>query len=371
MLASLLKDIEKVAIFEKNSKLGEKLKISGGGKCNISNRNVSEKRYLGDTSFISNILDDFSIDEIYNICKKHNFKPKLDERLVSGSLFCHSSKDILEVFYREIDTKSMFLNCEIYDVEKIENGYLIKTERGYFKSEKVVIASGGLSYPSVGVSDIAYKIGEKFGHEIIKPLPALVGLTVQKDQFWFKNLSGLSLNCKAKIGEREISGDLLFTHKGFSGPLVFNISLYWSSGKISLDFLPEYKLENFLKRGSNKLISTAIPLPKNFIREFLKSIDLEDKAISKLSNDEVLKLSLLKNYIFAPAGNFGLSKAEITKGGVSTLEIDENSMMSKKSENLFFIGENLDVSGELGGFNIHFAFASAKRCANFLRRNLG
>lgn len=227
----------------------------------------------------------------------------------------------------------------------------------------MIIATGGVSYPKIGATDIGFKIAQSFGHKIEKLNPALVGFTVQKDEFWFKNLSGISLTADIKVEDKTFRDSLLFTHKGVSGLGVLSASLYWQKGQIEIDFLPKYPLDKFLK-NSQKQITTLLPLPKRFTKEFLKSIDLEDKPIYKLTDNEKDRLKKLKNYSFAPAGNFGYSMAEVTKGGVSTDEINPNSMESKLIKNLYFIGEVVDVTGELGGYNFQWAFSSAFVCAN-------
>ena len=157
---------------------------------------------------------------------------------------------------------------------------------------------------------------------------------------------------------------IYFTHKGISGPVVLTGSLYWKKGKISLDFLPNNDLKKLLDKKVKKQISSQISLPKRFIAEFLDSIHVDDKPIYKLKKDEIEKLEVLKNYEFAPAGNFGFTKAEVTKGGINTDEIDALTFESKLQKDLYFIGEVLDVTGELGGYNFQWAFSSANSLVN-------
>ncbi len=362
MLASILK--RDICLIDKNSEIGAKIKVSGGGRCNITNRNISSEKYLGDKNFIKPILENFSEKELLSFCKNRNLFPKVENRSVSGSYFCKSSKDVISMFEKELKRVPKFLSREVLDVEFSKEIFTISTSLESIKAKKVVVASGGLSFPNLGASNIAFKIGEKFGHKIENLAPALVGFTVQKEQFWFKNLSGVSLQAKARIGEKELFGDILFTHKGCSGPLILNSSLYWQKGKIVLNFLPHQKLENILIGKKN--ISTLLPLPKKFILEFLNSVDLKDKPANKISEAELEKLKTLQNYQFSPAGNFGYSKAEVTKGGISTDEVNSQTMESKLQKNLYFLGEALNVTGELGGYNFQFAFSSAITCANLI-----
>lgn len=361
MVASLLKD-KNIALIEANSEVGIKVKIAGGGKCNITNKFLSEKNYFGDRDFIKNILDKFNNKALLEFLNKRGLEPIIRDKKY---YFCkNSSSEILNIFKNELQNIPIFLNHKVLNVTK-KDEFIIETNREKFLAKKLIVASGGISYPQVGASDIGFKIAQTFGHKIKKLSPALVGFTVQKDEFWFKNLSGVSLLADIKVEDKAFRDSILFTHKGISGLGVLSASLYWQKGQMEIDFLPNYPLEKFLK-SSKKQITTLLPLPKRFTKEFLKSVELEDKAIDKLSNDEKEKLKKLKHYTFAPAGNFGYSKAEVTRGGVDTDEIDINSMESKIVENLYFLGEVLNVTGELGGYNLQWAFSSAFVCGSIL-----
>lgn len=363
MLSSLIKN-KKIILLEANDKIGKKIKISGGGKCNITNSHINSHNYLiNNELFIKNILNNFTNEDLLKFLNKNNVYPKIDERLVKGTYFCDSSSLIISMFYKLISHINLQLNQVVIDVS-YKNEFIINTNKNIFKSKKVIIASGGLSYTNLGASCIAFDIAKKFGHTIKTLNPALVGFTVQKEQFWFKLLSGLSLKVEIKIGKKIFNGGFLFTHKGCSGPVILNSSLYWSKGDIQIDFIPNIKnISNLF--NSHKFISSSFNLPKRFIIEFLKSINLEDKAMNKLTIDEKKRLSIIKKYKFSPAGNFGYKKAEVTKGGINTYEIDDN-MQSKLKKNLYFIGECLDITGELGGYNFQSAFSSAFVCSKDL-----
>ncbi len=359
---------KKVCIIEANSRIGEKIKISGGGKCNITNELLSSENYLGDRNFLEELFRTFSKDDLLKFLNKNNVFPTLDPRLTKGTYFCKSSNDVISMFSLLTKTVKKYLNTNVLDID-FSGHFKIHTQNQTIEAKKVILASGGLSYSKLNASSIAYDIAEKFGHSIIKCEPALVGLTVQKEQFWFKNLSGLSVMVDVFVKEsakenKKVEGSLLFTHKGCSGPVILTSSLYWKKGKITIDFLPKKNINNFLK--GNKKISSALPLPKRFIQEFLVSINLEDKAVSSLNREEKEKLKILKHYEFSPAGNFGFSKAEVTRGGINTDEINHRTFESLKQKNLYFIGECLDITGELGGFNFQFAFSSAYSCAKNL-----
>lgn len=364
MLASNLKS-KNICIIDNNPKVGAKIKVSGGAKCNITNKKVSSNNYLGNSDFVKKILNEFSNEDLCIYLKNQNLDFKINEKIVKGTYFCNTSQDVIDMFSKLVYGKTLYLDEKVIDIN-FDKNFTIKTSKKNINAKKVVIASGGLSYQTLGATSIGYDLAKKFGHTITKLDPALVGFTVQKDQFWFKELSGISLKVKALVENKSFEGNILFAHKGITGPVILNSSLYWKKGKMALDFLPNKPFKSFLK--GNKNISSSFNLPKRFMVEFLKSINLEDKSISSLNSEELEKLKVLKNYEFAPAGNFGYTKAEITKGGVSTYEINVFNMESLKQNGLYFIGEVLDVSGELGGYNFQFAFSSAMVCAKDLNR---
>ena len=335
MVAHKYKDRD-IALIESNADIAQKMKISGGGKCNITNTSVKLSHFFGDSDFVKKSLDNFSKEDLLQFLKHHDLQPVIQK---NQYYFCkNSASEIINIFRQSLKNKKMYLAHVVQKVEK-ESLFKIYTQNAIFTCKNLIVASGGLSYPRIGASGIAYEIAEHFGHDIITPKPALVGFTVQKEQFWFKELSGISSCVRIKVGEKVFCDDMLFTHKGISGPVVLNASLYWDKGEIEIDFVPSlafHKLETLSKK--------KIPLPKRFLTAFL----------------ERYPLKMLKSYRFSPAGNFGYAKAEVTRGGIDTSEIDASSMMSKKVENLFFVGECLDVTGELGGYNFQWAFSSAQ-----------
>lgn len=367
MLASQLdkRKFPNICIIDANAKVGSKIKVSGGAKCNITNELVTHKNYLGDRDFVKELLQKFSKDDLLEFLNKNGVYPKINPKIVKGTYFCNSSSDVIDMFLRLITHVKKFLSTKVIDVD-FNGNYKVKTEKNIIEAKKVVIASGGLSYPVLNATSLAFDIAKKFGHSIEKLEPALVGFTVQKEQFWFKNLSGLSLGVHTFVEDKSFEGSLLFAHKGCSGPVILTSSLYWKKGKMAIDFLPNKKIESFLR--SNKKISTALPMPKRFIEEFLKSVELEDKAVSALSNEEKEKLKLLKYYEFAPAGNFGYTKAEVTRGGILTDEINHKTFESLKQKGLYFIGECLNITGELGGFNFQIYFSQSYTCAKELNK---
>ena len=345
-----------VALIDSNAKIGAKILVSGGGKCNLTNRFACSENYLGDKAFIEKALKAYPASSTLSFVKEHHVS--LQERS-HGQMFCaNSAKDLVSLLGRLTSFCTFYLSTTVLHVKKEEH-FVIHTDKGTIAAKKVVVASGGLSYASIGASDIGYEIAKHFGHTIITPQPALVGLTLQKEQFWMKELSGIAFPVSLHVEGKRFSENLLFAHKGISGPVVLSGSLYWKIGTIAIDFLPHIKEMNILfKTHAHKQITTALGLPKRFTKAFLDAYALEDKALSKLNSEEKKRVLTLKNYTFSPAGNFGFTKAEVTRGGVCTEEVDAHCFESRLCKNLYFIGEVLDVTGELGGFNFQWAFAS-------------
>ena len=357
MAASHLQGFD-VALIDSNPKMGAKLLISGGGKCNLTNRFATEQNYLGDASFIAPILKAFSPKDMLSFVKQHHLA--LQERS-HGQMFCaNSAKELISIFGRLTKDCTFYLSTTVQKVLK-DDTFCIHTSHGMIYAKPVVISSGGLSYASIGASGIGYEIATSFGHTLQTTAPALVGLTLQKEQFWMKELSGIAFPVSFKVEGKSFTENLLFAHKGISGPSVLSGSLYWKKGLITMDFLPDVSLISLFKTNAHKNITTALNLPNRFTKAYLDAHGIVDKPLSKCTPAEKEIVLALKTYSFAPAGNFGYTKAEATKGGVSTHEIDGKTMQSRLCEGLYFLGEVLDVTGELGGFNFQWAFASAMR----------
>jgi len=365
MLAALIEE-KSILIIDNNSKVGSKILVSGGGKCNITNGKVSPNNYLGNQRFIRNIIKRFDQNDLLSWFGDRGLNPVVRK---NSQYFCeNSAKEVVDILKREIGFNLLQLETEVLKVEKKSDLFEVTTSKGKVFAQKVVVASGGLSFPILGATSIGYKIAKVFNHEVHTLSAGLVGFTVQPEQFFFKSLSGIAIDVKITIEtvdkKKEINGALLFAHKGISGPAVLDASLYWHKGKISIDFLPTLSIDSL--KLSKKNISRTLGLPSRVAKTFLEVLNIEDKTASKLNSDEWKKLEGLKAYSFAPAGTFGYSKAEVTRGGVSTDEIDASSMMSRKVDGLYFLGEVLDVTGELGGYNFQWAFSTAYVCAKSL-----
>lgn len=403
-----------VALLEKNATPGKKILASGGGRCNVTNRRIDESNYLGDADFVTNILKNLCFKDVLKFFGELKFNEQKQDQF-----FCESgAKDVLGVLLKRARQSGAHIFCgvcvksarkiltdengQILDVSPAQNCdknltdfemkfdhceqnlneiFEVIAENGdKFYAKNLVVASGGLSYKSLGTSGVGYEIAQSFGIKVIQPAPALVGFTVQKEEFWFKNLSGVCFPARIRVGyagkdaarnaanhelkmPRKFAGDILFTHKGISGPAVLNASLFWQKGLIAINFCPNFSIETAQK--SKKQLSTILPLPRRFTLEFLRAAGLSDKPYGEYKADEAAKISRLFAYEFAPAGTFGFERAEVTKGGVDTDALDANCGYNGTS-GLYFIGEVLNVTGMLGGYNLHFAFACAANLAKRL-----
>lgn len=343
-----------VAVIEGNSRPALKLKASGGGKCNLTNVLVDATHYLGDAALVSHALESFSKEALLEYFRGGGLRPVIcKERYY----FCPKSSDeVIAILLGKSQGCELLSGHKILSVEG--NGpFTVTTDKGKLTAAKVVVATGGASYRELGASDIGLKIAQHYGLKTVPFSPALVGLTLQPKEFWMKELSGISFPARIRVAGKTLDEDLLFAHKGISGLVVLSASLYWHRGEIEIDFLPDFDLGSILRE--KKILSTALPLPKRFMKAFLEAVDLEDKPCNRLSEAEREKLSRIRQYAMAPSGTFGFSKAEACRGGVACEEIDPFSMQSRRIEGLYFIGETVDVTGELGGYNFQWAFSSA------------
>ncbi len=350
-----------VAIVEGNEKIAKKLKISGGGKCNITNVSVNEHHYDGDEELLCYALSIFSKEELLAFLAKNGVELELRK---NRYYFCKNSSDeIINILKKKIQHHDLYLNEKITEVQKKGELFVVTTHNTLLRCQKLVVATGGKSFSTLGASDVGLGIAKGFGLGVKEFTPALVGLTLQKEQFWMKELSGLSCYVHIKVGEKIVAEEMLFTHKGISGPAVLSGSLYWKRGEISINFLPQNNITQLIK-NSKKQISSVLPLPKRLSKALLEAIDVQDMECKKIDATTHKKLQELHSYTFAPAGNFGFSKAEVSRGGVLADELFAYSLETKKVKNLYFIGEVVDVTGELGGYNFQWAFSSAVVCAH-------
>ena len=360
MLSSLLKRKSSVMLIDGNPKIGAKIAVSGGGRCNFCNEKLSVDHYRTDPRFVGEVFRRYGRDWLLDWAKKRGLALRNEKE---GQFFCtRGAQSLNEIFHREIRGVDLHLQTRVQAVSG-RGPFVVETDRGSYRARKLVVASGGLSFPRLGANDLGLQIAREYGHSVLRPAPALVGLTLQPPQFFMKELSGISLPVEIRVASRRIRGDLLFAHRGISGPVVLNASLWWDRGEIEIDFLPDFD-EKRLK--GSKHLSTLLPLPKRVAKAFLEHLEIEDTPAAKMGPATHKKLQNIRRYRFAPAGTFGYARAEVTKGGVSTEEVDPHSMESCLVPGLYFLGEVLDVTGELGGYNFQWAFSSAAVCADAL-----
>jgi len=353
-----------VAIVDVNEKLAKKLKISGGGKCNITNVAVSEYNYDGDEALIEYALSVFSKDDLLAFLEVNGIEPIIRK---DRYYFCKDSADeiinVLKDKTRHCDVK---LNHDISKLEKKDDIFELNTLKGILQARKVVVATGGKSFKTLGASDIGLTIAKDFGLKVKEFTPALVGMTLQREQFWMKELSGLSCYVHIVAEGKVLKEDMLFAHKGISGPAILSASLYWQKGNISIDFLPNQNIVE-LVQGSKKQVSSVMNLPKRLSKAILNAVGVKDIECKKLTKDDIQKLQKIHSYEFAPAGNFGFTKAEVSRGGVLSSELNIYTLEALDVKNLYFIGEVVDVTGELGGYNFQWAFSSGVVCSNVIK----
>ena len=349
-----------VAVIDVNDKVAKKLKISGGGKCNITNTDMNLSHFDGDVNLVQKVFKKFSKERLLEWLERNHVALELRK---GRYYFCKKSSDeIINLLKRSSKNSEMILNNKILEVVKNGDLFEIKTDKSHFYARNVVVATGGESYNSIGASSVGLDIAKSFHIKTKEFRPALVGLTLQKEQFWMKELSGLSCYVEISVEDRTISEEMLFAHRGISGPAVLSASLYWKKGEISIDFLPKKEILKLVK-GSKKLLSSVIPLPKRLSKALLNAVDIKDKECNKLTAEDREKLKNIHSYSFAPAGNFGFTKAEVSRGGVLAEELNNLTLEAKNVAGLYFIGEVVDVTGELGGYNFQWAFSSAYYCA--------
>ncbi|MCD6258928.1 MAG: aminoacetone oxidase family FAD-binding enzyme [Helicobacteraceae bacterium] len=366
MCAAYLERSLDVALVDCNEKVAKKLKISGGGKCNITNVEVDMSHYDSTDEALSHALDIFSKEDLLSFLAANGLKPEIRK---GRYYFCKNSSDeIIEILKEKTQGVELLLNHEVLQVKKEKEYFDVYTQKGLLHAKKVVVATGGKSYKTLGASDIGLEIAKSFALDVVDFSPALVGLTVQKEQFWMKELSGLSCYVEVRVAGKNIYEEMLFAHKGISGPAVLSASLYWQKGSIEIDFLPKQNILKLLE-GSKKLLSSVIPLPKRLAKALLEALDVEDGACDKIGKEQKEKLLKIHNYEFAPAGNFGFSKAEVSRGGVALHQLNAYTLEALDVEGLFFIGEVVDITGELGGYNFQWAFSSGVVCAEDINAN--
>ena len=358
---------KKVCLLEHSSKIAEKIRISGGGRCNFTNLFSTDSNFISNNKhFCKSAFSKYTQDDFIKLVKNH--KIEFYEKKL-GQLFCtKSAKDIIEMLITECKNQKVeiYINTKIENLAKKENSYLVKTDKGSISSSSIVIATGGLSIPKIGASDFGYKIAEKFNLKVTNLEPALVPLIFEKDILDFcKSLAGVSLNASVSINKISFDEGLIFTHKGLSGPSILQISSYWNKNcAIKINLLPQQDINVLLKE---RRISTPKQILSNILSDYLPNkLALAicnklqiNKKIGDSSNKDIQKVSdFVNNWTITPSGTEGYKTAEVTLGGFDTKEISSSTMECKSHPGLYFIGEVLDVTGHLGGHNFQWAWSS-------------
>ncbi|MEQ8426506.1 MAG: NAD(P)/FAD-dependent oxidoreductase [Gammaproteobacteria bacterium] len=363
----------RVLVIEGSNKIGKKILMSGGGRCNFTNLNITPENYLSrNPHFCKSALSRYTQWNFIQLVEKHGIDYQEKKH---GQLFCKgSSKEILAMLQEECDRVGVTIltECQVNNTiksETEEQQYQIKTNKGTFRAESLVIASGGLSIPKMGASGFGYKIAEQFGINIIPISPALVPFTLTdklKDKC--KQLSGISHTVSITSTRQSFIEDMLFTHRGLSGPAVLQVSSYWQPGEaIEINFFPGQDLYQFLLENKNShpkiLLRSCLGqfMVKKLVilLEDLFWLHVADKPLSEISNNDLKDIaSNLQHWQFKPSGTEGYRTAEVTMGGVDTNALSSRTMESNVHRGLYFIGEVVDVTGHLGGFNFQWAWSS-------------
>ena len=369
----------KVLLIDHAEKVAEKIRISGGGRCNFTNRDVTPAQFLSaNPAFCRSALARYSAADFIALVQRHGIAFHEKHR---GQLFCDgSAEQVIQMLLAECAAGQVvhWQPCAVTAVRHGAAGFELDTARGPVKAPKLVVATGGLSIPKIGASDWGLRLAQQFGHSLIEPRPALVPLTFDA-AVWapFTALAGLSLEVQIETGEGKNRGrffeDLLFTHRGLSGPAVLQISSFWRPGQALRVALAPADLGETLrgaKTSSHRQLGNelALHLPERLAQAWLKALDLpSNRPMPDTRDRDLARLGdSLAHWQLLPNGSEGWRKAEVMAGGVNTRELDSQSMASKKLPGLHFIGEVVDVTGWLGGYNFQWAWAGAAACARGL-----
>ena len=358
----------KVVVLDHANKAGKKILMSGGGRCNFTNMNIEAENYLShNPHFCKSALSRYTQWDFIALVNKHNIA--YHERDL-GKLFCdNSAKDILDMLLDECKKAKVkiILDCKIEDIKKTDNEpFTIKTSAGNFSTASCVIASGGLSIPKMCASPLGYKVAEQLGLHLWPTSPGLVPFTLQpQDKEKLETLAGISVECLVSNERAQFRENILFTHRGLSGPAILQISSYWRPGEsINIDFSPGINIVEWLttrrKKQPQVKLKTVIAeiLPKRLVPVLLNPAFIE-QPMQNLSKEKINDIAKkLQQWQIKPNATEGYRTAEVTLGGVDCDEISSKTMESKKVKGLFFIGEVIDVTGWLGGYNFQWAWSS-------------
>ena len=364
---------KRVLIIDHYHKLGEKIRISGGGRCNFTNIHTKPDNFLSENPhFCRSALARYTPLDFIKLVEQHGIK--YHEKTL-GQLFCdHSATDIIQMLKIECDRGHVEwkMPCTVTGITREGDGYCVHTIQGAVRSAKVVIATGGLSVPKIGATAFGYKVAEQFGLKVIPPRPALVPLSFDPETLArYGDLSGISLDAEVTCNGGSFREAVLLTHRGISGPAILQISSYWQNGPaknpIHINLLPDPQQTAWLrdqrnaKSQFNNILAEIIP--KRLAQQWSEANQLirpNNQFTDKAFGDAT---SALEDWQVKPSGTLGYNKAEVTLGGVDTHQLSSKTMEATMVKGLYFIGEVVDVTGHLGGFNFQWAWASGVAAA--------
>ena len=374
----------KVLLIDHAEKVAEKIRISGGGRCNFTNREATPAQFVSaNPHFCRSALARYTPQDFVDLLARHHIGWHEKHK---GQLFCdEGSEAVIAMLLRECDAGRVtrWQPCAVGAVHRAaDDGFELDTDRGTVRAKQLVIASGGLSIPKIGASDFGYRIARQFGHRIAPTRPALVPLTFDAATWApFTALAGVSLEVAIETGAGKTHArfieDLLFTHRGLSGPAVLQISTFWQPGTpLRIDLAPGPLAQRLLdaKRDSRRLLANELAemIPRRLAEAWLSdAAGLAERAMPDIRDADLRVLAQrLQGWQLTPSGTEGYRKAEVTSGGVDTRELSSQSLESVRVPGLHFIGEVVDVTGWLGGYNFQWAWASAAACARSLAQRL-
>ncbi len=358
----------RVLVIEHNAQTGRKILISGGGRCNFTNTDARAENFISNNPhFCKSALARYTPQDFIELVRRHRIE-FYEKKL--GQLFCReSARRIVEILLTECEKGRVEIrtNCSVKSVRK-DDFFEIETNQGVFYAESLVIATGGLSFPKIGATDFGYQIARQFGLKILATRPSLVPLVFSKN-LNFGKLAGVSVDSIVSTGKYSFRENILFTHRGLSGPAILQISNYWRKDKtVSIDLLPERDALGLLEKnlsGKQNLDNFLGKYLPNRFAEIFTAHNLPQKPLNGLSRKEVECIAeTLNNWQISFDETEGYHKAEVTLGGVDTNELSSQTMESKRVAGLFFIGEVVDVTGWLGGYNFQWAWSSGFAAGN-------
>jgi len=364
---------KRVLVLERANKVGKKILISGGGRCNFTNVNAGPANYLSSNPhFAKSALARYSPKDFIELVDSYGIA---HHEKTLGQLFCDGpAQQIVDLLLAECAKGNVEIRCE-EDIEQVSHSdqtFTVVTQNGTYSAPALVIATGGPSIPKMGATGFAYDLARQFGLKVVEPRPALVPLTLGGEQVLFREISGVSAPVVASANKASFAEAALFTHRGLSGPAILQVSSYWKPGDaVSINFLPDHSEGWLLEAKRLKPRATLRSVLREVLSDRLADILADKIALStELGNAPAAKLreaeARLSRWIFQPNGSEGFAKAEVTIGGISTAELSSKTMESQKIPGLYAIGEAVDVTGWLGGYNFQWAWASAVAAADAL-----